>query len=432
MRRRLQVCLFLLVAFTLSFPQDSYNMTLVGVWMSPGGEDFACGLGYRPLTVIGDRAFIAARDKIYAVDISDPSHPSLDTTFGSGTSLCTDGEYLFATDGYCFRRYNPTVTYPTLIDSYCCPGMHIVGFSCAASQNATGDTGVIVTWDWTGIFGRRYLPEWSLYTVSLGGVCARCLWRGVYIDYPVVMRLWYRTYDDTFEGIYGIEELKVVVFNPLTDHTAGFDTTSYSACGPGEGFYPFDIAGNDSLVFVTRDNGFIGCWRIEEPGSIYALQHLCDWRMSEGWQWLDLEGNILYAGAAGGVFVFDISDPAHPETLGYAFGAFGMYVCGRDSFVYSCNTGALYIHKIEGMQTGEVDIEREYDYALSPNPVSPNRLVRLKGEAKKLEIYDIKGRLIYDTKNAEFFRAPRECGIYLVRIVLANGAEAVKKILVMP
>ena len=432
MPRRLQVCLFLLVAFTLSFPQDSYNMTLVGVWMSPGGEDFACGTGYRPLTVIGDRAFIAAGDKIYAVDISDPAHPSLDTTFGSGTSLCTDGEYLFATDGYCFRRYNPTVTYPTLIDSYCCPGMHIVGFSCAASQNATGDTGVIVTWDWTGIFGRRYLPEWSLYTVSLGGVCARCLWRGVYIDYPVVMRLWYRTYDDTFEGIYGIEELKVVVFNPLTDHTAGFDTTSYSACGPGEGFYPFDIAGNDSLVFVTRDNGFIGCWSIEEPGSIYALQHICDWRMSEVWEWLDLEGNILYLGTGGGVFALDVSDPVHPETLGYAFGAFGMYVCGRDSFVYSCNTGALYIHKIEGMQTGEVEIERGYEYALSPNPVSPNRLVRLKGEAKKLEIYDIKGRLIYDTKNAEFFRAPRECGIYLVRIVLDNGAEAVKKILVMP
>ncbi|MCD6531453.1 hypothetical protein J7K99_03295, partial [bacterium] len=243
MPRRLQVCLFLLVAFTPSFPQDSYNMTLVGVWMSPGGEDFACGLGYRPLTVIGSRAFIAAGDKIYAVDISDPAHPSLDTTFGSGTSLCTDGKYLFACDGTCFRLYNPDSLFPSLIDTLrTYPGNHVVGFSCAASSNE-GDTGAIMTWDWRGIIGISYTSEgfFGLYTISLGGDCDRCLWRGVYIDYPAVMDLWYETYDDTFEGIYGIEDLDIAVYNPLTDQIASFDTNSYAACGPGEGFYPFDI-----------------------------------------------------------------------------------------------------------------------------------------------------------------------------------------------
>ncbi len=424
--------LFLSLAFGVVFA-ESFNMSLVGTWTSPGGDDFShSSTGYRPLTVIGDRAFIAATDKIYAVDISDPSSPSLDTTFGSGTSLCTDGEFLIACDGYCLKRYEPDSTYPALIDSYCCPGIHIIGFSCAASQNTAGDTAVVITWSWGGVNGFRYLPEWDLYTITLGGDGFTYI--GAYIDYPTVFRTRYYTYDDTFEGVYGIEWLIISVGDPYGP-TSGvsFDTISWVGGVPHDpqGFWPWDIVGNDSLVYVSRSQGYIGCWKYEEPGSIYTISHISDWQMSEGWHWLYLLGDILYAGTAGGVFVFDMSDAANPDTLAYAFGPFGMYVCAQDSFVYSCNTGRLFIHKIDDMQIGEIEYERDYKYTLFPNPVSPNSICRLSAIVSSAKLYDLTGKMIAETDHTSTLKVPDECGLYFVRIKTNDGQEIIKKIVVM-
>ena len=98
---------FLLLSFAFLFARSDsvvyYNMELVGVWTTPDSTpfmyDFFFAFTNSPLAVIGDRAYIVCTHGwphyIYAVDISDPTSPVLDTIwYARGTSICTDGEYL--------------------------------------------------------------------------------------------------------------------------------------------------------------------------------------------------------------------------------------------------------------------------------------------------------------------------------------------------
>ena len=166
----LSVLLFLLFLFSLAFSQsDSLNMRLLGTWTSPDSFDFSHRLLAMPnlfgaLTVLDDHAYLAAGSLIYSIDISNLNSPTKDTVFGGGRSICTDGTYLITCCWRQFRRYDPNSNPPTFMDSVYWPDYHITGFACDAMLNEAGDSGVVTTWDWTGVIAFRYLPSWRHYS----------------------------------------------------------------------------------------------------------------------------------------------------------------------------------------------------------------------------------------------------------------------------
>ncbi len=450
----LSVLLFLLFLFSLAFSQsDSLNMRLLGTWTSPDSFDFSHRLLQMPnlvgaLTVLDDHAYLAAATKIYSIDISNLNSPTQDTVFGGSTSICTDGTYLLVSGGNCIRRYTPNTNPPTFLDSIYWPGYHMVGFACDAMLNEAGDSGVVTTWDWTGVIAFRYLPTWRHYShVHIGEqYFSSCIsnTRPPGLFQPIIFYTSAWSFPDTSEYPYtDINGWKIR--NP--NHGYGSWDTSAWACDryPFEGGRPFDIVAGDSLIFVSRGNSWtsatkklIGVFYYSDTSGgpwPWKIYHIDEWEMNKDYisLYLNKTQRILYAGSFDGVLVLDVCDPCNPETLGYYYGSGGDDVIAlNDSIVLSTNGYTLFIHQVVGMDI-QCSNEKctDFDYAIFPNPINRSAKCKLPDVVKRAQVFDLTGRLVSNTENTSEITVPQTCGLYLLRIKTTNGQRILKKILVI-
>jgi len=211
------------------------------------------------------------------------------------------------------------------------------------------------------------------------------------------------------------------------------------------------VACRGDLVAVA-DNQFWRLISIVDPDAPVVVGEFDTARVS-GFTW---SGDYLYVGMRGGLYLYDVADPASPVFIGQAGGqtpnggpcARDLYIMhGPNVFLRDCaDPLSTEGDRPEGEELGELP-DAVVLHAVAPNPFNPRMTVTFdlaRAERVKITVHDLRGRCVATLVDAQAVAGrqavtwtgvdergdPLASGTYLVRLATPSAVRSVKAVLV--
>ena len=140
---------------------------------------------------------------------------------------------------------------------------------------------------------------------------------------------------------------------------------------------------------------------------------------------------IWYRWYRDGELVLEGSDKdSYSENGNRLSGCYYLEVAVDESMQYWVRSNTICIGSGVGIEDAE-----DIDFVVAPNPVTHGSMVsvRLEGadlQGAELLVYDVQGRVVLKQQGSGVIEAPAAAGMYMVRLTLADGRTAVKRLIV--
>lgn len=140
---------------------------------------------------------------------------------------------------------------------------------------------------------------------------------------------------------------------------------------------------------------------------------------------------IWYRWYRDGELVLEGSDKdSYSENGNRLDGCYYLEVAVDESMQYWVRSNTICIGSGVGIEDAE-----DIDFVVAPNPVTHGSMVsvRLEGadlQGAELLVYDVQGRVVLKQQGSGVIEAPAAAGMYMVRLTLADGRTAVKRLIV--